>query len=103
MSDVVAATRAAAERPVVGGVYNVGGGSQVSLSRAVELIAELAGRRLATEHLPHEDGDVKDTGADVTRAGQELGFEPSVAFEAGLREEFEWVLEANRALPPALA
>jgi len=40
---------------------------------------------------------VRDTGADTTRARVELGFEPAVPLEDGLREEFEWALGATRA------
>ena len=78
-------------------MYNIGGGAQVSLAQALELIEAYAGRPLAIEHLAGERGDVRDTGADTSRARAELGFEPAVALEDGLREEFEWALGATRA------
>ena len=40
---------------------------------------------------------MRDTGADTSRARAELGFEPAVPLEDGVREEFEWVLGATRA------
>jgi UDP-glucuronate 4-epimerase len=94
VSDVVAATRAAADAPgAVGGVYNIGGGSRVSLNEALALIAAISGRELEITYSATGRGDVRHTGADTTRASAELGFGPSVSLEEGLRQEFEWVLE----------
>ena len=64
---------------------------------ALELIEGYAGRPLAIEHLAGERGDVRDTGADTSRARAELGFEPTVPLEDGLREEYEWALGTTRA------
>jgi UDP-glucuronate 4-epimerase len=96
--DVVAATRAAATAPdVPSRIYNVGGGSQISIQRVLELLAGIASRPLDVRFDRSEAGDVRETSADTTRAAQELGFRPSVSFEEGLREEFEWSRERARA------
>jgi UDP-glucuronate 4-epimerase len=94
VGDVVAATLAAAEAPgAVGGVYNIGGGSQASVNDALTLLAELAGRRLEVDHAPGEQGDVRETGADTARARADLGFEAHTDLRAGL--EAQWA--AGRA------
>jgi nucleoside-diphosphate-sugar epimerase len=99
VADVVAATRAAAANPdVLGGVYNIGGGSRQSLAGALELITELAGRALDVRHVPHQEGDVRDTAADIERARADLGYEPAMGFREGLELEFEW---ARSTLAPA--
>jgi nucleoside-diphosphate-sugar epimerase len=99
VDDVVAATRAAAAADgVAGGVYNVGGGSRISLADAVELIGELAGRTLEVDHLAAQEGDVRDTGADIERARRALGFDPRTDFATGLAAQFEWVVGEERAL-----
>jgi nucleoside-diphosphate-sugar epimerase len=93
VADVVEATRAAATTAgVVGGIYNIGGGSRIKLSDALSVISDLAGGSLEVEHSERVHGDVRDTGADTTRARDELGFRPATPFEQGLREEFEWLL-----------
>jgi UDP-glucuronate 4-epimerase len=100
VADVVRATRAAATAPGADGrVYNVGGGSQVSLAAAIELIESIAGKRFEVAHRPSAKGDVKDTGADTARARAELGFEASVGLEEGLAAEFAWTTAASRPLP----
>ncbi len=94
VGDVVAATRAAAVAPDVGGrAYNIGGGSQVSLQQVLELLAGLAARPLDVRHVGAEAGDVRETSADTRRAAQDLGYAPAATFADGLRAEFEWTLE----------
>jgi nucleoside-diphosphate-sugar epimerase len=85
--------RAAAAADGVGGeVCNIGGGSRVSLSATLELLASIAGRPLDVRRGERESGDVQDTGADIARARDDLGFEPATELRTGLRAEFEWVL-----------
>jgi UDP-glucuronate 4-epimerase len=94
VEDVVAATRAAAVAPgVEGRAYNIGGGSQVSLQRVLELLAGLAARPLDIRHVRTEAGDVRETSADTSRAARELGYAPATTFEDGLRAELEWTVE----------
>jgi UDP-glucuronate 4-epimerase len=93
VDDVIRATRSAGTVPgVEGGVYNIGGGAQVSLLAAIELIQEFAGRQLEVNHQSRERGDVRHTGADTTRAQNELGFEPATPLEEGLAAEFDWIV-----------
>lgn len=98
VEDIVRATRAAAQAPrAVGGVYNIGGGSQTSLAHAIELLQGFTDRRLELERTGTQQGDVRHTGADTTRAAADLGFEASTDFSDGLRQEFEWVRSAEGA------
>lgn len=98
VGDVVEATLLAA-RPETpdGGVYNVGGGSTTGLRRTLEIVEDLAGKPLKVQYVERQDGDVKDTAADTSRAREDLGFQPRVSFEEGLRREFEWVVGTTRA------
>jgi nucleoside-diphosphate-sugar epimerase len=97
VADVVAATRAGANSSAARGqAYNVGGGSRVSINKALELIASFAGRALDVRYLESEKGDVRNTGADTARARQDLGFNPTTSIEAGLEAEFEWMRNWGR-------
>jgi nucleoside-diphosphate-sugar epimerase len=95
IGDIVTATAAAAVHGVPGRVYNIGGGSRVSLGDVFEMLARVSGRRLEIEHQPAQKGDMRDTYADTSRARADLGFEPSVDLETGLRAMFTW-MEAIR-------
>jgi UDP-glucuronate 4-epimerase len=99
VEDVVSAIRLAANAEgVEGRVYNVGGGSRISLSSALVALGGLVGRPLDIRYVERGHGEVRDTGADTSRARSELGFRPAVRFEDGLSRQFEWALEefANR-------
>lgn len=97
VEDVVAATRAAASaRLGVERIFNVGGGTPTSLRRALDYIAELAGKRLDVRYLQSERGDVRDTAAETSKARQHLGFDPTTTLEQGLAAEFEWLAERAR-------
>jgi UDP-glucuronate 4-epimerase len=92
--DIVAGMRAAAETPTTPGrVYNLGGGDRVSVNRALETLAGLAGRPLDVRRRERASGDVRDTGADTSRARAELGFIARTDLETGLAAELEWVRE----------
>ncbi len=88
---------------VGGEVYNIGGGSRVSLAATLELLAAIAGRPLDVRHRERESGDVQDTGAAIDRANEALGFEPATDLREGLQAEFEWVLEHSVARSGAIA
>ncbi len=96
VADIVDALRAAATTPdSAGRVYNIGGGSRVSVNEAIGLLGEFAGKPLEVERHDVVRGDVRDTGADTTRARAEIGFAPKVAFADGLRAEFEFFAALN--------
>jgi UDP-glucuronate 4-epimerase len=94
VADVVDAALAAAVAPrAAGRVYNIGGGSRVSLNRTLEVLAAVAGRPLDVRRQGRETGDVLHTGANIDRARAELGYSPTTGLEAGLRAELRWVAE----------
>ncbi len=95
VADAVAATAAAAVHGVPGRVYNIGGGSRVSLLDVFELIERVSGRPVTVDRQPAQKGDMRDTYADTSRARADLGFVPAVTLEDGLREMFVW-MEATR-------
>ncbi len=84
VGDAVEATLAAMERGPAGAVYNVGGGSEVSLLDAIRTAERLSGRTLALRHTPAAAGDVRRTSADTRRAAEELDWTPRVPFEQGI-------------------
>jgi nucleoside-diphosphate-sugar epimerase len=95
IADIVTATANAAVRGTPGRVYNIGGGSRVSLRDVFEMIGRVSGRALQLDLQPPQKGDMRDTYADTARARADLGFAPSVDLEGGLRAMFSW-MEAIR-------
>jgi nucleoside-diphosphate-sugar epimerase len=91
--DVVAANVAAATRGVAGRVYNIGGGSRVSVNEVLDMIARVSGRRPKITVDPAQKGDMRHTDADTSLARAELGFVPRVGLEEGLAAEHAWLAE----------
>jgi UDP-glucose 4-epimerase len=91
VADAAMATARAAVRGTPGAVYNIGGGSRVSLREVFEMIARVSGRQVQLDLQPAQKGDMRDTYADTTRARADLGFAPSVDLETGLRAMFRWM------------
>jgi nucleoside-diphosphate-sugar epimerase len=98
VADAAAATAAAGTRGVPGHVYNIGGGSRVSVNQVLDVIAHLAGHPLDVRREDTQKGDMRDTFADTTRARATIGFAPTVTIEEGLAAEYAWLAAAlNRA------
>jgi nucleoside-diphosphate-sugar epimerase len=95
VADAVTATAAAAVQGTPGRVYNIGGGSRVSLLEVFDLIGRVSGRPVTIDHQPAQKGDMRDTYADTSRAREDFGFAPAVTLEDGLRDMFVW-MEATR-------
>ena len=91
VSDIVAATRAAADSGQPGGVYNVGGGERVALGDVIRRIEGITGRNLTLVREEVQKGDMRDTFADTTAARRDLGFRSTVSLDEGLEREWAWV------------
>lgn len=91
--DAVAANVAAATRGVPGRVYNIGGGSRVSINEVLEMIGRVSGRQPKVTADPAQKGDMRHTYADTSLARADLGFVPQVGLEEGLAAEHAWLAE----------
>jgi UDP-glucuronate 4-epimerase len=88
VADVVDGTVAAMERGT--GTYNVGGAIEASMNDTIALLEEISGRTLDLSREPAVPGDQRRTRADTTRIRSELGWEPRISLEEGLRRQWEW-------------
>lgn len=93
VSDAVDATIAAAKSGVSGRAYNVGGGNRATLSDVINVVENIAGKKVPLEYREAQKGDVMHTFADTSLARADLGYNPRVKLEDGLRAQFEWFLK----------
>ena len=91
VEDIVAATAAAGDRGRPGAVYNIGGGTRVSMHEVLDLIGRLTGRPLDVRREDVQKGDMRDTFADTTRARADLGFAPRTSLADGLAAQCAWL------------
>jgi nucleoside-diphosphate-sugar epimerase len=91
VSDIVAANMAAATQGRPGSVYNIGGGSRVTLNQVLELIRKVTGKSVTIQREPDQKGDMRHTYADTSLARRDLDFHPRVTLESGLDQQYRWL------------
>lgn len=104
VDDVVAANVLAmdAAAAAAGRVFNVACGAHRSLNELVETLNRLLETDIQAVHSPPRSGDVERSWADITLAGEVLGYTPKVDFESGLRLTLEAFADDDRVRAGAL-
>jgi nucleoside-diphosphate-sugar epimerase len=99
ISNVVDANLRAAETTRgVGEVINVATGERATLNELLEALKGITGKPDVTaEYREARVGDVRHSLADITRARDLLGYEPTVGLEEGLRKTIEWWKQSRYA------
>lgn len=93
VQDLVAGLVAAGRvSPAPSGVLNLASGHEISILELATRVRELTGCRSPLEvgALPDRPGEIWRMSGDGRRAHAELGWQPQVPFEAGLRETVDW-------------
>jgi UDP-glucose 4-epimerase len=94
IDNVVAANLAAMDRPGVSGrTFNIGCGGRFTLRELLDAIAEATGRPVDPEFRPGRPGDVPHSQADISLAGELLGYDPAIGFAEGIRRSVAWYAE----------
>lgn len=88
VGDVVSANLAAAGSQATG-PFNIGTGVESTVIDIVESLRTLSDRPFEPEHQPERLGEVHHIALDTTRAREELGWEPRVGLDEGLRVTLE--------------
>ena len=74
-----------------GEVYNIGGGRELSNNEITHLILNAMGAdESSIEYVEDRKGHDLRYSVDWTKINRELGYEPQVKFEDGLRETIQW-------------
>jgi nucleoside-diphosphate-sugar epimerase len=91
VANVVDATLRACEASGASGkVFNVGTGERFTLNETLRLLGKISGKNAKAKHDPPRAGDILHSQADISLARRILGYQPSVAFEEGLKRTWEW-------------
>ncbi len=87
----------ALEKGEPGETYNVGSAVEASIEEIADRVLELTGKPDSLKTIvPDRPGHDRRYLLDSSKIGRELGWEPEIGFEDGLRETVEWYA-ANRA------
>lgn len=89
VDDIVEANlRAARQEMRPGSVFNVSGGTSISVNDALDVLSGIAGRPIEVDRKEALAGDVRQTGGSADRIRAELGWEPTVDIASGLRAQW---------------
>jgi UDP-glucose 4-epimerase len=75
---------------VAGQAFNVACGERITVNSMLQLINKIAGKDILPEYAEPRAGDIRHSQADIARATEQLGYQPKVSFEEGLRHTIEW-------------
>jgi UDP-glucose 4-epimerase len=95
VSDAVEGTIKASTADVVGQVFNLGGGSRVTVNQVLAMLEEISGLKVRRKNLPATPGDPRHSGASINLARERLGWEPRVSLRDGLAKQWQWFQQAS--------
>ncbi|MFQ6119662.1 MAG: GDP-mannose 4,6-dehydratase, partial [Methanosarcinales archaeon] len=88
VSDVIQANLLAAKSKskVNGEVFNIGGGSRISVKELIKLLESTIGKIAKVTYSDKQKGDVRHTYADISKAKKMLGYNPEVSIHEGIKK-----------------
>lgn len=96
IDDIIAGVTAALDRCDGFHLYNLGESRPVKLRDLICEIEKALAQRAIIDRLPLQPGDVDRTYADVTLAQRDLGYQPSMTINEGLRRFVAWYRDPDR-------
>jgi GDP-D-mannose 3',5'-epimerase len=85
------------------GPVNIGSEEMVSINQLVDIVAEIAGKRITKKHIVGPQG-VRGRNSDNRLIKEKLHWEPSMPLRQGLEKTYAWIeAQVHRNLPEKLA
>jgi UDP-glucuronate 4-epimerase len=80
----------AALKPLNYEVINLGGHEVITINNLIKLIEDIVGKKAIVEYGPPDPADMRSNWADVSKAGELLGWEPQFDMRSGIEKLVEW-------------
>lgn len=80
------------------GIYNIGSGTHVTMNELAEMVIAACKSDSKIEYVPSVAGDIRFSCADISKAGDELGWSPMVDLEEGIRSIAKWKIQSSSEL-----
>ena len=95
VEDVVQANLLACVAPheAKGEAYNVAAGKRSSLNEMYAVLSALFEKDLKPVFGPERKGDIRHSGADISKICKNLGYAPEYDFAKGIKEAIQWYKE----------
>lgn len=72
-------------------VYNLGNSKTVTLNEFIQTCEHVTGKSAIINQCPQQKGDVPYTYSDISKARQDLGYNPSIDLHTGLTRMYAWM------------
>jgi len=97
VDDICRAIHLALSRNKGAEVFQLGTGVETSVNHLLRLLKSCVAPkfRFSVEYAPARRGEILRNYCDITRARQQLGYEPHVLLPEGLRSTFQWFLSVG--------
>jgi UDP-glucose 4-epimerase len=92
VDDAVEANILGAKSNLAGEVFNVGGGSRISVIELIGEIERIIGKKAQIKYVEKQKGDVRDTWADVCKAKAKINWNSRVDINKGLKSFIDWFI-----------
>ena len=79
-------------------IFNIGRNEPIDLIRFINLIENLCNKKAIRINKANQAGDVPSTCADISISKQELGYNPTIGIEEGLKRFVIWYLKHKKTL-----
>jgi nucleoside-diphosphate-sugar epimerase len=73
-------------------IINLGGHQVITINELISLMEKATGKQATVEHHPFHKADMLTNHADVSKAGELLGWEPQISLQEGIARSVEWYL-----------
>lgn len=73
-------------------IYNIGNNKPISLMKYIEAIENSLGKKAILNMLPMQDGDVPATNADISLITKDLGYNPQISVDEGVKRFVDWYM-----------
>jgi nucleoside-diphosphate-sugar epimerase len=90
VSDIVEANILASRYNEGGEVFNIGGGSRITVNSLISEIEKNCGKNAKIVYEERQKGDALDTLADPSNAKQNIGWNPQVSIREGVKKYVHW-------------
>lgn len=77
-------------KPIGYEIINLGGHEVITINNLIKLVEDVVGKKAVVEYGPPDPADMRSNWADVTKAGEMLGWEPQYNMRAGIEKLVEW-------------
>ena len=77
-------------------ILNIGGSKPVKLLRFIDIIEKYIGKKAKINLKPMQQGDVKETNANIDKLEKITGYKPQTNIEEGIKRFIDWYLQYHQ-------